>query len=61
MDGWQNYDSMTVQQAEERVIACRDALNVLHQVQAISEVDAERAAEAAKEYSHALRDSRSLC
>ena len=48
-DGWlADYDSMTVQQAEERVIACRDALNVLHQVQAISEVDAERAAEAAK-------------
>ena len=45
-DGWlADYDSMTVQQAEERVIACRDALNVLHQVQAISEVDAERAAD----------------
>ena len=48
-DGWlADYDSMTVQQAEERVIACRDALNVLHQVQAISEVDAERAAQSAK-------------
>ena len=44
--GWQaSYDSMTVQQAEERVIAARDALSVLHSVKAVSEAEVQQARE----------------
>ena len=46
-DGWlADYDAMTVAQAEERVTDARDALNALHTVQAVSEVDAQRAKQA---------------
>ena len=45
--GWQaDYDSMTVQQADEAVVAARDALAALHTVKAVSQVDVERGKEA---------------
>ena len=46
-DGWlADYDHMTVQQAEESVIESRDALAALHKVQAVSEVELEKAEQA---------------
>lgn len=46
-DGWlADMDSMTVGEAEEAVTAAREQLSVLHQVQAISEAEAEEAASA---------------
>ena len=45
-DGWlADYDHMTVQTAEEQVVAARDALAALHQVQAVSEAEHRRAEE----------------
>ena len=44
--GWHDYDAMTVAQAEGKVTDARDALNALHKVQAVSEVDAQRAKQA---------------
>ena len=47
-NGWlAEFDDMTVQQAEEAVVAARDALAVLHRVQAVSEHEAKAALEAA--------------
>ena len=41
-DGWlADYDHMTPQIAEEKVVVCRDMLNALHRVQAVSESEAE--------------------
>ena len=46
-DGWlADMDSMTTQQAEESVTAAREALAALHQVQAVSEAEAQSAGEA---------------
>ena len=46
-DGWlADMDSMTIQQAEEAVVAAREALASLHQVQAVTEAVAQQAAEA---------------
>ena len=45
--GWlADMDAMTTQVAEESVTAAREALAALHQVQAVSEAEAEQAAEA---------------
>ena len=45
--GWlADMDAMTTQVAEEAVTAAREALAALHQVQAVSEAEAEQAAEA---------------
>ena len=55
-DGWlADMDSMTTQQAEEAVTAAREALAALHQVQAITEAEAQQAADA-KATVPALRD-----
>ena len=55
--GWlADMDAMTTQQAEEAVTAAREALAALHQVQAVSEAEAEQAAEA-KAALPGLRDS----
>ena len=46
-DGWlADMDAMTPQQAEEAVTAAREALAALHQVQAVTEAEAQTAAEA---------------
>ena len=46
-NGWQaGYDHMTIQEAEALIVDARDALNVLHQVQAISQADADAASSA---------------
>ena len=46
-DGWlADMDAMTTQQAEEAVTAAREALAALHQVQAVSEAEAQQAGEA---------------
>ena len=46
-DGWlADMDAMTPQQAEEAVTAAREALAALHQVQAVSEAEAQNATEA---------------
>ena len=46
-DGWlADMDAMTTQQAEEAVTAAREALAALHQVQAVTEAEAQQAAEA---------------
>ena len=56
-DGWlADMDAMTTQQAEEAVTAAREALAALHQVQAVTEAEAEQAAEA-KAALPGLRDS----
>ena len=41
-----DWDSITPQLADEQIVACRDMLSGLHQANAVSEVDAARAAEA---------------
>ena len=47
-DGWlADMDAMTTQQAEEAVTAAREALAALHQVQAVTEAEAQSAMEAA--------------
>ena len=46
-DGWlADMDAMTTQQAEEAVTAAREALAALHQVQAVTEAEAQQAGEA---------------
>ena len=46
-DGWlADMDAMTTQQAEEAVTAVREALAALHQVQAVTEAEAQQAGEA---------------
>ena len=46
-DGWlADMDSMTAQQAEEAVTAAREQLAALHQVQAVTEAEAQQATEA---------------
>ena len=46
-DGWlADYDHMTPQIAEEKVVVARDMLNALHRVQAVSESEAEAIATA---------------
>ena len=46
-DGWlADMDAMTTQQAEEAVTGAREALAALHQVQAVTEAEAQQAAEA---------------
>ena len=46
-DGWlADMDAMTTQQAEEAVTAVREALAALHQVQAVTEAEAQQASEA---------------
>ena len=55
--GWlADMDSMTTQQAEEVVTAAREALAALHQVQAVSEAEAQSAGEA-KDALPILQDS----
>ena len=56
-DGWlADMDAMTTQQAEEAVVAAREALAMLNLVQAVTEVEAQTAAEA-KAALPALRDA----
>ena len=46
-DGWlADMDAMTTQQAEEAMVAAREALAALHQVQAVTEAEAQSAREA---------------
>ena len=51
--GWlADYDHLTPQQAEERVVSARDALSALHEVQAVSQMEADQANEAKASVPH---------